>query len=269
MQVKTRSQVLRMRAAGLVVSAALAAMRDAAAPGVTLAELDAVAEHEIRSRGAVPSFLGYGVPPYPATICASVNDVVVHGIPTSRALRSGDVVSLDVGAVLDGWHGDAAVTVAVGEVPTEVRGLLATCEAAMWAGLAAMHPGARLRDVSGAVQDAALAGGGYGIVEGYGGHGIGTEMHQDPHVLNYRTRGRGPRLVPGLALAIEPMLTLGRADTRILGDDWTVATVDGSWAAHFEHSAAVTPTGVWVLTAPDGGAAGLAGAGAAPAPWAA
>jgi methionyl aminopeptidase len=268
-QLKSRAEVARMRAAGLVVADTLAALRAAVAPGITTRDLDALADREIRARGAVPSFLGYGVPPFPATICASVNDEVVHGIPGERVLRAGDVVSIDCGAILAGWHGDAAVTVPVGEVPQPVERLLSVTEGAMWAGLAAMVPGARLRDVSGAVEDHVVADGTLGIVEDYGGHGIGTEMHQDPHVLNYRTRARGPRLVPGLALAIEPMLTLGRPATRLLDDDWTVATVDGSRAAHFEHTAAVTPTGVWVLTAADGGEAGLAGAGARPAPWAA
>ncbi len=268
-QVKDRSEIALMRAVGLVVADALAAVELAVTPGVTPRELDALAERVIRGHAAVPSFLGYGSPPYPATICSSVNDVVVHGIPGDLPLRAGDIISIDCGAILDGWHGDAAVTLPVGDVPDDVRRLLEACEDAMWAGLAAMRPGARLREVSGAVEDRVVECGDYGLVEDYGGHGIGTEMHQDPHVLNYRTRTRGPRLVPGLALAIEPMITLGRPATRVLADDWTVATTDGSWAAHFEHTAAVTPDGVWVLTAPDGGEGGLARAGARAAPWAA
>ncbi|MGH8775155.1 MAG: type I methionyl aminopeptidase [Jiangellaceae bacterium] len=269
---KSEAEVAKMRLAGLVVAEALAAVRAAVAPGVTLRELDAIASGEIRSRGAVPSFLDYlpgvgyvprgpGRNSFPATICASVNEEIVHGIPGDRRLRSGDVVSIDCGAILDGWHGDSAVTVPVGEVSDEASGLLRTCEDALWAGLAAMQPGGRLRDIGGAVEDHVRASGDYGIVAEYGGHGIGTEMHQDPHVLNYRTRVRGPRLVPGLALAIEPMINLGGPQTELLDDEWTVVTADGSLSAHFEHTVAVTSDGPWVLTALDGGASRLASLG--------
>jgi methionyl aminopeptidase len=271
-QLKTDVEVEKMRLAGLVVAEALAAVRAAVTPGVTLRHLDAVAEHEIRSRGAVPSFLDYlpgvgyvprgpGRNSFPATICASVNDEIVHGIPADRRLVSGDVVSVDCGAILDGWHGDAAVTLPVGEVSDEAARLLAVCEGSLWAGIAAMQVGKRLRDIGGAVEDHIRGAGDYGIVAEYGGHGIGTEMHQDPHVLNYRTRVRGPKLVPGLVLAIEPMINIGAPETKLLGDGWTVVTADGSLSAHFEHTVAVTASGPWVLTSLDGGASALSSLG--------
>ncbi|HEX6577562.1 MAG TPA: type I methionyl aminopeptidase [Jiangellaceae bacterium] len=273
-QLKTEAEVAAMRLAGLVVAEALAAVREAIAPGVTLLELDAVAEREIRARGADPSFLHYlpgvgYVPPgpgrnsFPATICASVNDEIVHGIPSERRLVEGDIVSVDCGAILDGWHGDAAVTLPVGRVSEQAARLLQACEDALWAGIAALQVGHRLREVGGAVEDHVRAQGDYGIVAEYGGHGIGTEMHQDPHVLNYRTRARGPRLVPGLVLAIEPMINVGGPETVLQDDDWTVSTADGSLSAHFEHTVAVTENGPWVLTAFDGGAAQLASRGVA------
>jgi methionyl aminopeptidase len=188
-----------------------------------------------------------------------VNEQIVHAIPSARqVLRDGDLISLDCGAVLDGWHGDAAITVAVGQVDPELLRMAAVAEDAMWAGIAAAAHGAasgrgRLSDVSFAIEMAIRRAGRYGIVDGYGGHGIGTEMHQDPHVLNHGRPGRGPRLVPGLALAIEPMLTSGSPKTMELADGWTVVTRDGSVAAHVEHTMALLPDGVWVLTAPDGG----------------
>jgi methionyl aminopeptidase len=262
-QVKSPAEVALMRSAGLVVAETLDLLRDALAPGVTTAELDEMAESSIRSAGAVPSFKGYqphpAVPPFPGTICASVNDEVVHGIPGRRVLRAGDVVSIDCGAVLDGWHGDAAITVAVGDVPHDVLDLIRVCEEAMWHGFAAARLGGRVSDISHAVEAFVRAQGRYGIVEEYGGHGIGTEMHQPPHVLNYGRPGRGPTLVPGLVLAIEPMITLGARHTREHQDQWTVSTVDGSVSAHFEHTFTLTEDGrPWVLTAPDGGRARLA-----------
>jgi methionyl aminopeptidase len=263
-ELKSQAEIASMREAGLVVAAALEAMRRAVAPGVSTADLDAVAAEVIAAAGAKPSFLGYRG--FPATICASVNDEIVHGIPRrDKLLRSGDVVSLDCGAIVDGWHGDAAITVAVGPVPPEVSALLRVCEESLWSGMAAAHLGGHLSDISHAVE-AHVAPHGYGIVEGYGGHGIGSAMHQDPHVLNYGRAGRGPRLVRGLCLAIEPMLNLGDPDTRELDDGWTVVTVDGSWSAHFEHTFTLTPDGVpWVLTAEDGGQARLAELGRLPA----
>jgi methionyl aminopeptidase len=260
-QIKSDSEVARMRAAGLVVAETLAAVRAAVAPGVTPRELDMLAEVEIRARGAIPSFLGYHG--FPATLCVSINDEVVHGIPGDRPLQRGDVVSIDCGAILDGWHGDSAVTVPVGEISREAAALLETCEGALWAGIAAMQRGGRLRDIGTAIERFVRSAGPFSIVEEYGGHGIGTEMHQDPHVLNYRTKARGPKLVPGLVLAVEPMINLGAAGTVLLDDGWTVKTADGAWSAHFEHSIAVTASGPWVLTALDGGAARLTALGVA------
>lgn len=256
-QLKSPDQIEKMRAAGLVVAEALHQMREAVAPGVSTAELDAIAESTIRAAGAAPSFKGYHG--FPASICASVNEQVVHGIPApTQVLRDGDIISIDCGAVLDGWHGDAAITVAVGDVEPALLTMAAVAEDAMWAGIAAAARGAaggkgRLTDISHAVETAVRKGGRYGIVDGYGGHGIGTEMHQDPHVLNHGRPGKGPRLVPGLALAIEPMITLGSPRTAELADGWTVVTRDGSRAVHVEHSMALLPDGVWVLTAVDGG----------------
>lgn len=257
LEIKSPEQVLLMREAGLVVADALAAVRDAVRPGVSTAELDRVADDLIRSRGARPSFLGYGDPPFPATICASVNDAVVHGIPGAQVLAEGDVVSIDCGAIVEGWHGDAAITVAVGAVPTEVTELMRVTEEALWQGIAAARPGGRVGDISHAVEHYVRSEGDYGIVEDYTGHGIGTEMHLPPDVPNYGRPGRGPRLRRGLALAVEPMLTLGSQETAVADDDWTVVTTDGSVAAHFEHTFALTDAGVWVLTAHDGGRAAL------------
>ncbi|BCJ64560.1 type I methionyl aminopeptidase [Polymorphospora rubra] len=256
-QLKTPEQIDLMRAAGLVVAAALARMREAVAPGVTTADLDAIAESVIRDAGAVPSFKGYHG--FPATICSSVNEQIVHAIPSpDQVLRDGDLISIDCGAVLDGWHGDAAITVGVGDVDPALLRMAEVAEDAMWAGIAAAAQGAgsgrgRLTDISHAVETAVRKGGRYGIVDGYGGHGIGTEMHQDPHVLNHGRPGRGPALVPGMALAIEPMITMGSPKTVELADGWTVVTRDGSVAAHVEHSSAILDDGIWVLTAPDGG----------------
>ncbi len=269
--VKTDDQVRRMRAAGLVVAHTLERLVAAAAAGVTTGELDRLAEASIRDAGATPSFLGYYG--YQGSICTSVNDEIVHGIPGPRALRDGDVLSIDCGAIVDGWHGDAAVTVTVGPVPPQHAQLVRDTDGALWAGITAMRPGGWLRDIGAAVEDHAAAHGAYGIVEEYTGHGIGTEMHQDPDVPNYRTREKGIRLEPGVVLAIEPMLTLGDPATKLLDDGWTVRTADGTVAAHFEHTVAVTPEGPWVLTAVDGGAARLAALGVphpgpdGPAPW--
>jgi methionyl aminopeptidase len=261
-EIKTREQLAMMRAAGLVVADALRTLAAAVRPGVSTAELDAIAEHDIRAAGAIPSFKGYHG--YPATICASVNNEIVHGIPSpSRRLREGDLISIDCGAIVDGWHGDAAVTVGVGAISAEHARLLEVCETALWHGLAQARVGGRLGDISYAVQESIYAAGSYGVVEEYTGHGIGTAMHMDPPVPNYGRPGRGPRLVAGMALAIEPMVMLGGPDTVLLDDDWTVVTADGSWAAHFEHTVAITAAGPWVLTASDGGQAGFAALGQA------
>jgi methionyl aminopeptidase len=261
-EIKTPDQIATMRAAGLVVGETLALLREAAQPGVTTAELDALAAEHIRSRGALPSFLHYGHPPFPATICVSVNDEVVHGIPGGRVLEEGDIVSIDCGAILEGWHGDAALTVGVGEVAPEHTELLRVCEEALWRAFAAARPGGRVSDIGHAIESYVATQGEYGIVEEYTGHGIGTEMHQMPHVPNYGRPGRGPRLEPGLVLAVEPMLNLGTRHTRQLEDGWTVVTADGARSAHFEHTFTLTASGPWVLTAVDGGAARLAALGA-------
>ena len=271
-QYKTADQVRLMRRAGLLVADALDAVRAALRPGVTTAELDAVAEDVIRGAGGTPSFVGYHG--YPATLCVSVNDEIVHGIPGSRVIEAGDVVSVDGGAILDGWHGDAAFTTVVSANGTgagangipRTLALAEMTEQAMWRGIAAMADGERLNAVGAAVEDHVA--GRYGLVEEYGGHGIGTEMHQEPHVLNYRTRDRGPRMRPGLCLAIEPMLTRGDPATRLMPDGWTVMTVDGSKAAHWEHTVALGEGGLWVLTARDGGVAALAALGVTAAPLA-
>lgn len=248
-----------MRAAGLVVAAGLAAMTEAARPGVSTYELDQVARQVLDDAGAQSSFLGYsGPPPFPGVICASRNANVVHGIPSrDDVLADGDLISLDFGAIVDGWHGDAAVTVAVGEVSPDALALSRACRAALWDGIGAARVGGRLSDISHAVETSVRNAGRYGIVTGYGGHGIGTAMHMDPHLLNYGKPGRGPQLVAGMALAIEPMITLGSAETRELPDQWTVETADRSLAAHWEHTVALLADGVWVLTAPDGGRAEL------------
>jgi methionyl aminopeptidase len=257
---KTPAQLAVMRQAGLLVAGTLRALADAAAPGVTTAELDALAEERIRVAGGIPSFKGYHG--FPATICTSVNEEIVHGIPSpAKRLRDGDVVSIDCGAIVDGWHADAALTTGVGSIGPELSALLEACENGLWEGLAHARPGARLTDISHAVERTVRAAGSYGIVEEYVGHGIGTEMHMDPAVPNYGPQGRGPRLEPGMALAVEPMVVLGSRETMLLDDDWTVVAADGSSSAHFEHTVAITEDGPWVLTAPDGGAARLGGAG--------
>lgn len=241
-----------MAAAGAVVAAALRAVQRAAGPGVSTGELDDAAETLIREAGGVPSFLGYHG--YPASICSSVNDRVVHGIPAAgERLAEGDLVSIDCGVILDGWHGDAAVTFGVGGLLPADEALSAATRQALQAGIAAMVAGNRLTDVSHAIEKGARAaerGSGYrfSIVAGYGGHGIGRSMHMDPFLPNEGEPGRGPLLVTGSVLAIEPMLTLGTAQTRVLDDQWTVVTEDGSRAAHWEHTVAVTDAGPRILT---------------------
>ncbi|WP_373696063.1 type I methionyl aminopeptidase [Actinomycetospora aurantiaca] len=239
-----------MRAAGLVVAAALERVSAAAAVGVSTKDLDELAETTIREAGAVPSFLGYHG--FPGSICTSLNAEVVHGIPSAATvLADGDLLSVDCGAILDGWHGDAAVTLHVGTARAEDTALSAACRAAMWAGIAEVRPGNRLGDVSHAVESAvAREGGPFGIVADYGGHGIGTEMHMEPFLPNVGRPGSGMRLREGMVLAVEPMLTAGDPETDELDDEWTVVTLDGGRAAHWEHTVAVTDHGPWVLTAP-------------------
>jgi methionyl aminopeptidase len=257
-----------------VVGQTLQLMAQTVRAGITTKQLDELAEEHIRGCGAVPSFLGYHG--FTGTLCTSVNDEVVHGIPGSRVLSEGDVISIDCGAIVDGWHGDAAISVVVGgreAARPEDLALIDATEDAMWAGIAALGAGESLYAVGAAVEDSVTEAAerderDYGIVEDYVGHGIGTEMHQDPQVPNYRVREKGPTVRPGVTVAIEPMVTLGTSETRILADDWTVVTADGSRAAHWENSVAVTDEGLWVLTALDGGQARLEAAGAAYAPLA-
>ncbi|HET9842078.1 MAG TPA: type I methionyl aminopeptidase [Nocardioides sp.] len=271
-ETKTPEQILRMRRAGLVVGQTLQLMAQTVRPGITTKQLDELAEEHIRGCGAVPSFLGYHG--FTGTLCTSVNDEVVHGIPGPRVLEEGDLVSIDCGAIVDGWHGDAAISLVVGgrdAARPEDLALIDATEDAMWAGIAALGPGQSLYAVGAAVEDCVTEAAerderDYGIVEDYVGHGIGTEMHQDPQVPNYRVREKGPTVRTGVTLAIEPMVTLGTSETRILSDDWTVVTADGSRAAHWENSVAVTDEGLWVLTALDGGRARLEAVGAAYAP---
>jgi methionyl aminopeptidase len=249
---RSAAELDAMAAAGAVVAAALRAVREAAAPGVSTQDLDQIAESVIRDAGATPSFLGYHG--YPASICSSVNDRVVHGIPsTGDVLAAGDLVSIDCGAILDGWHGDSAITFGVGQLIAADDMLSQATKESMEGGIAAMVAGNRLSDVSHAIETATKAAGArygraFGIVEGYGGHGIGRQMHMDPFLPNEGSPGRGPLLAPGSVLAIEPMLTLGTRKTTVLDDEWTVVTADGSRAAHWEHTVAVTEDGPRILT---------------------
>ena len=272
---KTRGELQAMRAAGLVLARALDAARAVIRPGVTTGEVDAAVAAVIAEAGAISNFKGYGGGPdgagaFPATICASVNNEVVHGIPGNRRLAEGDLLSVDGGCILDGWHADSAFSAHVGEPPLmDEVDLIAATERSMWAGIAAARAGGRLGDVSNAIQlsverSAQDDGRRYGSVSGYGGHGIGTAMHMEPFVPNEGRKGKGPRLQPGMALAIEPMLTLGRPSTRELSDGWTVVTADGSRAAHTEHSIAILSDGICVLTSADGGRAALAPYGVEP-----
>jgi methionyl aminopeptidase len=246
---KSKREIEKMRTAGRIVAEVLALVESELRPGVSTAHLDRLAERHIRSSGAVPSFKGYGhrSNPFPASLCISLDDEVVHGIPGERLIRAGQVVSVDAGAIFDGWHGDGARTFIVGDAGPEVDRLVETTRLAMMAGIAAAVPGATLSDISGAIEDAATPGG-YGIVRQFVGHGIGTEMHQEPQLPNYRTGVRGMKLVPGICLAVEPMLTLGGHEVAIRPDGWTVVTRDGSLAAHFEHTIAVTDDGPEILT---------------------
>ncbi len=260
-EIKTPEQIALMRKAGLVVGRTLELLRASARPGMTTGKLDALAEESIRSSGATPSFKGYSHPPFPASICTSVNDEIVHGIPGDRVLAEGDVVSVDCGAIVEGWHGDAAVTFVLGDPSAEAAELMRVTEEALWRGIAAARQGGRVTDISHAVERYVRSQGSFGIVEEYTGHGIGSAMHMPPNVPNYGKPGRGPRLIPGLALAVEPMVGVGNAGNVLLDDDWTVATQDGSLAAHFEHTFTLTDRGTWVLTALDGGAERLAALG--------
>lgn len=275
-EIHTLGEAQAMRASGLVLASSLAAARAAAVPGATTGDIDEVFASAIADAGAMSNFLNYGgdadgTGAFPATICASVNDEVVHGIPSStRVLAEGDLISIDAGCILDGWHSDSAVSLHVGEAPSMAEAdLIRATSEAMWAGIAAAASGRRIGDISWAIEMSVKNSGRddgrrYGMVDGYGGHGIGSAMHMAPFVPNAGRRGKGEHLVPGMALAIEPMLTLGRGSTDEMQDGWTVVTRDSSRAAHFEHSIAITDGGICVLTAADGGVAGLATYGIAP-----
>jgi methionyl aminopeptidase len=281
-ELKTNEQIILMREAGLATAAALKAVRAAIKPGVSTLELDKIADDTINSLGGHSNF--QLVPGYSHTICASINDEVVHGIPAvNRILQAGDIVSIDCGAEIGEWNGDSAITVIVPAaddstpidpvVQDRRQKLSAVTEGSLWAGIAALAKAKHLNQVGEAIQDFIETQGqkdgvDYGILEEYVGHGIGRSMHEDPAVYNYRVRGNGPKVVPGLVVAIEPMVTAGSAVTKVLGDGWTVSTKDASDASHWEHSVAVHDRGVWVLTAEDGGVAGLAPFGVVPVPLA-
>lgn len=265
---RTPHQLRAMRVAGLLVGRTLAMLREEIRPGMTTGQLDALAEDHIRSGGGIPNF--QLVPGYEHTLCTSVNDEIVHGIPGDRVLHEGDLLSIDCGAEVEGWNGDAAITVVVGGErfgdPAAAR-LSEVTRRSLWAGIAALRPGGDLNDVGGGVEDSVHAdaradGVEYGIVEDYTGHGIGEQMHLPPMVPNYRIRGRAPGTPVGGTIAIEPMITLGAEANHVLADDWTVVTDSGLPAAHWEHSVALTEHGIWVLTALDGGEAELTARGA-------
>lgn len=258
-ELKTPEQIALMRRSGLLLSRIHDELAAAIRPGITTGELDAIAAERIAEAGATPNFLGYQG--YPATLCISVNEEVVHGIPGSRVLRDGDVVSIDGGCVVEGWHADAARTHIVGAARTEAdERLVEVTQRAMWCGIAALAGARRVGEIGAAIEDAVqdLAGEELATLEGFGGHGIGSAMHQAPDVMNYRTRSKGPRVVTGMCLAIEPMLIQGTGAWRMLEDEWTVVATGGGRAAHWEHSVAVTDEGILVLTAEDGGREQLA-----------
>lgn len=247
---KSPNDLDKMRRAGRIVAGTIERVLEAVRPGATTADLDAVAEAYIREQDAIPSFKGYGSPPFPASICASLNDEVVHGIPSpKRVLREGDLLSLDFGAIWEGFHGDSAVSVFVGEPPSpEAEKLVRVTEESLQAAISQIVPGGRLSDIGAAVQQVA-EGAGFSVVREYVGHGIGRNLHEDPQIPNYGDPGRGPQLKPGLVVAVEPMVNLGGWQTRVLADQWTVITADGSLSAHFEHTIAVTEDGAEVFTA--------------------
>jgi methionyl aminopeptidase len=247
---KSPNEVEKMRRAGRIVAGTIDAVLAKVRAGVTTADLDRVAESYIRKAGGTPSFLGYGRPPFPASICTSINEEIVHGIPSpKRKVADGDLVKLDFGAIWEGFHADSAVTVIVGDAPSaEAEKLVRVTEDALEAGISQVVSGGRLSDIGAAVQQVA-EGAGFSVVREYVGHGIGRALHEDPQIANYGEPGRGPILKPGLVIAIEPMVNVGGWETRVLADDWTVVTQDGSLSAHFEHTIAVTEDGPEVLTA--------------------
>jgi methionyl aminopeptidase len=244
---KNRTQIGHMRRAGRIVAEMHEACARAAVPGATTDDLDHVARDVLDRRGARSNFLGYHG--FPAVVCTSPNEVVVHGIPGARTLGEGDIIAIDCGAIVGGWHADAAITVPVGEIDAESQRLIDVTRRALEAAIEAVKVDARLGDVGAASEDVVLAAG-FSVVRGYTGHGIGTAMHEEPEVPNVGPRGRGMRLREGMVIAIEPMVNAGGARTEVLADDWTVVTADGSRSAHFEHTVAVTPDGPEVLTLP-------------------
>ena len=244
--VKSPQEVIAMRQAGAVVAAVLELLRGAVTPGMRTRDLDALAAAELKRLGAQPAFLGYRG--FPATVCISLNEEIVHGIPGPREIREGDLLKMDMGAIVDGLYGDAAITVGVGRITEASQALIDTTRESLEAGIQAVGPGVRLGDVGAAIQRYA-EGRGYSVVREYVGHGIGRRLHEDPSVPNYGTPGRGLPLRAGMAIAIEPMVNVGTWRTRVLADDWTVVTADGELSAHFEHTMLVTESGVEVLTA--------------------
>jgi methionyl aminopeptidase len=243
---KSASELQRMRAANALVAEILGELASVVRPGVTTAELDREAERRVLESGAMPAFKGYRG--YPATLCASVNEEVVHGIPSSRKLSEGDIISLDMGVLLDGFYGDSAITVGVGEIDEDARMLLRITEDALYRGIEAARAGGRLSDIGHAIQEW-VESHGFSVVREFVGHGIGTKLHEEPQIPNYGQPGRGPRLVEGMVLAIEPMVNQGRAAVKVLPDGWTAVTRDGSLSAHFEHTVAITADGPQILTA--------------------
>lgn len=257
---KTPQETAKMREAGRIVAEMLAACRAAVRPGVTTGELDRIASDILRRHGATSNFKGYGVPvlpPFPGVICTSVNEQVVHGIPGKRRLKEGEILSIDAGAIVEGWHADAAVTVPVGDVSAQAARLMAVTEEALRRAIAAAVVGKRLGDIGAAVQRFVETEG-FSVVRNYVGHGIGRAMHEEPQVPNYGAPERGLQIREGLCIAIEPMVNVGRPETKTLSDQWTVVTADGSLSAHFEHTLWCTVAGPVVLTAPEGQAAAAA-----------
>jgi len=248
--IKTRREIAAMRESGRHVGEILLVLREAARPGIATREFDEIARQEISRRGIESSFIGYGpggLPPYPASVCVSVNEEIVHGIPGARRLADGDILSLDFGIMCDGFHGDSAVTIPVGEVSEESKRLMAATRDALYDGIAEMQPGRRLSDIGHAVQKRA-EGDGFAVVRQFVGHGIGRLMHETPQIPNYGRPGRGPRLVPGMVFAIEPMVNVGSAAVKMMDDEWTAVTADGELSAHFEHTVVITESGPEVLT---------------------
>jgi len=250
-QLKTPAEIVKMQKAGRVVALVFDALYDLIRPGVSTFELDRMAEQVIRDEGAVPSFLGYGSPPFPGSICVSINEEVVHGIPShSRILKEGDIVSVDVGAELDGFHGDAARTYPVGAVSAEVSQLVKVTEECFWIGFEKAQIGSRIGDISSAIAQHAESFG-YGVVRELTGHGIGRHLHEDPDVPNYGKKGHGLRITPGLVIAVEPMINLGKKDIEVQDDQWTIVTADGRQSSHYENTIAITQDGPIITTKVD------------------